>query len=181
VKGLQFKNIPIPKDNALRLRLACPAVFYFYASWNRLYLSFTMLIQDQNLLLIGQVAKASGLPIKTIRYYAEMGLLKTSGRSEGQFRLFSADVIDRLAFIKRIQKLGLSLQEIAGILQIYDRGLPPCSEIKQQLEHQISEIDRRIQELVSLRREISGLIEDWNPAETIQTGEICPVIQRESR
>ena len=135
--------------------------------------------QDQELLQIGQVAVQSQVPIKTIRYYEELGLLKSSGRTEGRFRLFTTDTITRIAFIKRLQKLGLSLQEIAEILKVHDRGLAPCAEIKQQLEHQILEIDRRIAELMTLRGEINGLLEDWTPPAKATTGEICPILQKQ--
>lgn len=135
------------------------------------------LSQDQVLLQIGQVAVLSQVPIKTIRYYEELGLLKSSERTEGGFRLFSLDTIKRIAFIKRLQKLGLSLQEISEILKVYDQGLAPCSEIKQQLEHQVSEIDHRIAELMTLRDEISNLLKDWTPPARAETGEICPILQ----
>jgi MerR family transcriptional regulator, copper efflux regulator len=140
----------------------------------------TAFSQSQTLLQIGQVASSSGVPIKTIRYYEELGLLKPLGRTESKFRLFEPDTINRLTFIKRLQKLGLSLQEIAEILQVYDRGLPPCDEIKQKLEQQLLDIDRRIQELQTLRGEIGSLLGDWTPDEEMRSGEICPILQRSS-
>jgi MerR family copper efflux transcriptional regulator len=133
--------------------------------------------KDQLLLQIGQVAVQSQVPIKTIRYYEELGLLKSSERTEGGFRLFAPEIIKRITFIKRLQKLGLSLQEIADILEVHDRGFAPCSEIKQQLEHQILEIDRRIAELMTLRGEINELLDDWTPTDKTTEGEICPIIQ----
>ncbi|WP_190315992.1 heavy metal-responsive transcriptional regulator [Pseudanabaena sp. UWO310] len=136
-----------------------------------------VITSSQELLLqIGQVAAKSQVPIKTIRYYEELGLVKSAGRTEGKFRLFAPETIARIAFIKRLQKLGLSLQEIAEILAVYDRGLAPCAEIKQQLEHQILEIDRRITELMTLRSEISELLEDWTPQPQAIAGDICPIL-----
>ncbi len=76
-----------------------------------------MLTQEKKLLLIGQVTDISGIPIRTIRYYESLGLIKSSRRTEGGFRQFSLDVLTRLAFIKRAQNLGLSLEEIGNILQ----------------------------------------------------------------
>jgi len=137
------------------------------------------LSQNQIFLQIGQVAEQSGVPIKTIRYYEELGLLKSSGRTDGKFRLFVGDVIKRLAFIKKLQKLGLRLREIAEILQVYDRGLAPCNEIKQQLENQVTEIDRRIAELIGLRSEIKSLLKDWTSTERAEIGEICPILQKD--
>ncbi len=137
-----------------------------------------LLAQEQKLLLIGQVAKESGIPIKTIRYYEELGLITSSGRTEGQYRLFKPELIARLAFIKTLQKLGLSLQEIVEVLQIYDGGNLPCDEIKQKLETQLVEIDRHLLELTALRGKVSSLLESWTPTETDDSGEICPILHK---
>ncbi len=91
--------------------------------------------------MIGQVTALSGVAIRTIRYYEERGLLKSSGRTEGGFRQFYPDVITRLAFIKRAQNLGLSLEEIGEILKVYVQGNLPCGKIKHKLEDKLLEID----------------------------------------
>jgi len=136
-----------------------------------------MLVQEQTK-LIGSVAKESGVPIKTIRYYEELGLLKTSGRTEGGFRIFNPDVLTRLNFIKRAQRLGLSLAEIKEFLDIHDQGELPCEHVKTKLEDKISEIERQIQQLQILKLELKGLLSGWetipeNPEQTI-----CPIIER---
>ena len=135
-----------------------------------------MLVQEQTK-LIGSVAKESGIPIKTIRYYEELGLLKTSGRTEGGFRIFSSDVLVRLNFIKRAQRLGLSLAEIKDFLDIYDQGELPCDRVKIKLKDKISEIEQQIQQLQILKLELKGLLSGWetipeNPEQTI-----CPIIE----
>ncbi len=128
--------------------------------------------------LIGSVAKESGVPIKTIRYYEELGLLKTSGRTEGGFRIFSPDVLARLNFIKRAQRLGLSLAEIKDFLEIRDRGELPCEHVQVKLAEKISQIEQQIQQLQILKLELKGLLSGWenipeNPEQTI-----CPIIER---
>lgn len=130
------------------------------------------------LLLIGQVAEQTHIPIKTIRYYEELGLLHTSGRTEGGFRQFSPEVLVRLAFIKRAQSLGLSLQEIGEILKVYDRGELPCGELKKRLEHKREEIDRRINQLQILQAELQGLLSGWESFPVEPNGTICPIIER---
>ena len=83
----------------------------------------------EKLYKIGSVAACSGLSVKTVRYYEEMGLLSPAvERSPAGYRLFIEAVFNRLAFIKRSQALGLSLEEIKDILQVRDRGELPCSE-----------------------------------------------------
>ncbi|NDJ25182.1 MerR family DNA-binding protein [Nostoc sp. B(2019)] len=140
-----------------------------------------MLTQDKKLLLIGQVTDLSGVPIRTIRYYESLGLLKSSGRTEGGFRQFSFDVLTRLAFIKRAQNLGLSLEEIGAILQVYDQGQPPCGDIKEKLEDKVLQIDHQIEQLLTLQSEIKGLLSGWqNTGSQQHEGTICPIIQNSS-
>ena len=136
-----------------------------------------MLTQDKKLLLIGQVTDISGIPIRTIRYYESLGLLKSSRRTEGGFRLFSLDVLTRLAFIKRAQNLGLSLEEIGNILQAYDQGQAPCGEIKEKLENKLLQIDHQIDQLLTLRSEIDGLLSGWKNNGRQHKDTICPIIQ----
>ncbi|MBH8551231.1 heavy metal-responsive transcriptional regulator [Nostocaceae cyanobacterium CENA357] len=139
-----------------------------------------MLIQNEKLLLIGQVTDLSGIPIRTIRYYETLGLIQSSGRTEGGFRQFSFDVITRLAFIKRAQHLGLSLEEIGEILQVYDQGQPPCGDIKEKLEEKLSQIDYQINQLLTLRSEIGELLSGWKNKGGNQEDTICPIIQPSS-
>jgi MerR family transcriptional regulator, copper efflux regulator len=136
-----------------------------------------MLVQEQTK-LIGSVAKESGVPIKTIRYYEELGLLKTSGRTEGGFRIFGSDVLARLNFIKRAQKLGLSLAEIKDFLDIHDRGELPCEHVKIKLEDKISDIEQQIQQLQILKLELKGLLSGWETIPEISEETICPIIER---
>ena len=138
-----------------------------------------MLTQEHNLLLIGQIAEQSSIPIRTIRYYEDLGLLKSASRTEGGFRQFSPDALTRLSFIKRAQKLGLSLEEIKEILDVYDHGDLPCDEIKEKLEDKVLQIDRQIQQLLTLRSELDGLLSGWESVSHPQPGTICPIIQED--
>ncbi|MFN6530123.1 heavy metal-responsive transcriptional regulator [Nostoc sp. ChiSLP03a] len=140
-----------------------------------------MLTQDKKLLLIGQVTDLTGIPIRTIRYYESLGLINSLRRTEGGFRQFSLDVLTRLAFIKRAQNLGLSLEEIGNILQVYDQGQTPCGEIKEKLEDKVLQIDRQIDQLLTLRSEIKGLLSGWKNISNHHEKTICPIIQNTSQ
>ncbi|OKH18425.1 heavy metal-responsive transcriptional regulator [[Limnothrix rosea] IAM M-220] len=131
-------------------------------------------------LKIGEVAQQSALPVKTIRYYADLGLLSAvMGRSPAGYRLFSPAVLNRLAFIKRAQSLGLSLQEIGKILGVHDGGHLPCGVVKQQLHDKLAEINTQIDELVTLRGELQGILSGWQdfPAQNGSKPTICPNLQ----
>lgn len=125
---------------------------------------------------IGPIAKESGVPIKTIRYYEELGLLQAVGRTEGGYRLFDSDVFTRLSFIKRAQSLGLSLAEIKEFLDVHDQGDLPCDHVRVKLQDKISDIDRQIQQLQILKSELQGLLSESAIPENSDTL-ICPIIQ----
>jgi len=137
-----------------------------------------MLVQDSQLLLIGQIATQSGIPIKTIRYYEELGLIKPLGRTEGGYRQFSLDVLTRLAFIKRSQSLGLSLLEIREILKVHDQGELPCGEVKEKLEDKLLQIEQQIKQLQTLQAELKGLLTGWEDFPIERPGTICPILQK---
>lgn len=126
---------------------------------------------------IGVVAEESGVSIKTIRYYEELGLLKPSGRTAGGFRLFDCSVLQRLHFIKRAQGLGLSLLEIKEFLSIHDRGNLPCEQIKIKLEDKVKAVDEQIQQLLILRQELSDLLSNWQVQPDHSPTSICPIIE----
>jgi DNA-binding transcriptional MerR regulator len=95
---------------------------------------------------IAEVARRSGLPASTLRYYEQQGLIESLGR-RGLRRTFAADVIDRLSLIALGRSAGLSLSEIA-------RMLSPDGEIRIDrvlLAAKADEIDRTIRKLETLR------------------------------
>lgn len=128
---------------------------------------------------IGVIAKESGVPIKTIRYYEELGLLKSSGRTEGGFRLFNNDTLARLHFIKRAQSLGLSLSDIKDFLDVHDSGQLPCEHIKIKLEDKVKAIDEQIQQLLILKQELEGLLSGWEIKPEQSHTTICPIIEHD--
>jgi len=133
------------------------------------------------LLKVGDVAEQCGLPTKTIRYYDDIGLLTpTVERSESGYRLFSPDVLNRLAFIKQAQALGLSLTEIHHILEIRDRGELPCGEVRHHLEAKVDAITQQIEALIALRSELQGILSGWedHPSGDRAAHTICPNLQK---
>jgi DNA-binding transcriptional MerR regulator len=142
--------------------------------------SRTLASQDK-LLKIGEVASSSGLPVKTIRYYEEIGLLTpTVDRSEAGYRLFNLQVLNRLAFIKRAQSLGLSLNEIHQILIVHDEGQLPCGEVKQHLQAKVQSITEQIEALETLKFELQGILSGWeeHPHSHRIAQTICPNLQQ---
>lgn len=134
-----------------------------------------MLVKEQPA-QIGAVAKTTGVPIKTIRYYEEIGLLQASDRTEGGFRLFDPTIFSRLRFIKRAQQMGLSLAEIKKLLEVHDQGDLPCEHVKVKLVEKITEIDQQIQQLRLLQEQLKGLLTHQGDFDSESI--ICPILER---
>lgn len=134
---------------------------------------------ESEALKIGQVAVDSGLPVKTIRYYADFGLLSPHiSRNISGYRLFSPSVINRLNFIKRSQSLGLNLRQIKEILTVHDEGKIPCGVAKQLLVDKLENIQNKIEELTILQSELKGILSGWqdSPSQESLNKSICPNI-----
>lgn len=126
---------------------------------------------------IGVLASRSGLTVKTLRYYEDLGLLPAIGRSEGGYRLFAEESLRRLEFIRRLKTLGLSLEEIQDCLAVHDAGELPCGDIEIQLGRQIERIDGQIKELRQLRMELQELLAGWQSDPAKDGNVICPNLQ----
>jgi MerR family copper efflux transcriptional regulator len=133
----------------------------------------------QRRLKIGVVASISGLSVKTIRYYEDIGLLApTVLRAESGYRLFDVSVLERLAFIKRAQSLGLSLTEVHEILQVHDQGQLPCGEVKHHLQEKMKQLNDTINALLHQRSQLEAILSGWNENPTPhKPAIICPNLQ----
>src|SRR2546426_12524060 len=101
-------------------------------------------------LRIGEIAKRAGVSIDTMRYYERLKLLPRPRRSSGGFRLFASEHIERVQFIKQAQDLGLSLDEIKGLLAT--GGADECRKVRDLLQRKLTELDDRLKAMKSFRR-----------------------------
>ncbi|MFV2084602.1 MerR family transcriptional regulator [Micromonospora sp. LOL_021] len=76
---------------------------------------------SRELMQIGEVAERTGLSLRTIRYYEEVGIVVPSARSQGGFRLYTQADVDRLLVVKRMKPVELTLDQIRELLEILDR------------------------------------------------------------
>lgn len=119
---------------------------------------------------IGELADRTGTTTKTIRYYEQIGLLPEPDRDINDYRNYSDEAVDRLEFIRGAQATGLTLTEIASILDLRSQGETTCHHVIDLLERHTSALDKHIKNLRQTRKKLVGLTErarDLDPADCV--------------
>ncbi|HZA75904.1 MAG TPA: heavy metal-responsive transcriptional regulator [Acidimicrobiales bacterium] len=106
---------------------------------------------------IGELSARADVPIKTIRYYEDIGVLPAPARTPSGYRDYTDGVTDRLAFVRAAQSVGLTLGEIREIVALRDRGETPCEHVTNLLDRRAGEIEQRIADLQRLQGELRRL------------------------
>lgn len=122
-------------------------------------------------LTIGEISRASGVHVETVRYYQGLGIVRTPPRPQSGFRRYDAQDIARLRFIKRAQHLGFTLDEVKALLQLEDGR--NCRETRLLAEHKLSEIENKVADLERMRSALQGLIGACTSGKRPRS---CPII-----
>lgn len=121
---------------------------------------------------IGQLARTAGTGVETIRYYERRGLMPEPPRAASGYRRYPLDAADRLHFIQRVKRLGFTLEEIAGLLNLEEGG--DRGQVKAFAEAKLEEIETRIADLEHMRaslRELTARCSGEGPVAG------CPIIE----
>jgi Cu(I)-responsive transcriptional regulator len=120
---------------------------------------------------IGEAARHSGLPAKTIRYYEEIGLVRPD-RRDNNYRDYGAHALEVLRFLRRSREFGFTIEQCRALLTLYEDPTRCSFHVKQLAASRINEIDEKIRELEALRESLGQLVHqcrgDADPA--------CPII-----
>jgi len=108
---------------------------------------------------IGELAKATGTPVETIRFYERAGLLPVAERSEGNYRIYGAAHDERLSFIRRCRSLDMALDEIRTLLRFKDAPQENCGQVNALLDDHVGHVAARIRELKDLEKQLRALRE----------------------
>lgn len=108
---------------------------------------------------IGDVAQASGLPAKTIRYYEEIGLIRPA-RGDNSYRSFSETDLHKLRFLCRSRALGFSIEDCRALLALYEDDQRASAEVRQIARRHLTEIERKIADLNALAGTLTHLVEN---------------------
>src|SRR5438445_9431055 len=112
-------------------------------------------------LKIGELARRAGVTAKAIRFYELKRVLPPAKRAANRYRLYDDDAVGMLYFVKQATGLGLTLAEIKEIISIRRGGRPPCAHVHRLLRDKALELDRKLKDLLELRRRIRQSLTAW--------------------
>lgn len=121
---------------------------------------------------IGEASRLSGLPPKTIRYYEDVGLVKPARATNG-YRNYRDRDVHMLRFLQRSRSLGFSIDETRCLLSLYADENRKSEDVKRLASRRMAEIDRKIAELMSLKRVLLDLTEQCQGG----GGPDCPILE----
>ncbi len=121
---------------------------------------------------IQTAARLAGLPVKTVRYYDEIGLVRPARRPNG-YRDYSEQDAHKLRFLARARSLGFSIEECRQLLSLYEDESRASRDVKKLAEERIAQIDRKIEELKALRASLAYLVEACHGDERPD----CPILE----
>jgi len=121
---------------------------------------------------IGEVAKRSGVPTKTIRYYEEVGLIPAASRTESGYRTYGDRDLATLRFVKRSRSLGFSVKDVSALLTLWHDRDRASAEVKSLAAAHVSRIDEKVAELISIRDTLIHLMERCHGDERPD----CPIL-----
>ena len=107
---------------------------------------------------IGDVAQATGLPAKTIRYYESAGLIAPPARSEGNYRLYDERHVQTLRFIQHARHLGFSVKEVGALVALWRDKRRASADVRRLAAAHLDDIDARIAELKRMRQTLEDLV-----------------------
>lgn len=122
-------------------------------------------------LTIGAVADAAGVNVETIRFYQRKGLIAEPARAYGTIRRYASSDVERVKFVKAAQRLGFSLEEVAGLLNLDDGTR--CDEAREFAEQKLADVRSRLADLRRIETVLARLVRDCSASHGTVS---CPLI-----
>lgn len=121
---------------------------------------------------IGELSRAAGVPISTLRFYERRGLVRPASRSRAGYRSYVDADVARVRFLRRAQELGFTLEELGVMLAMSEGRTVKADDIGRVGSAKLAEIDARIKDLARVRDALAGLLS----ARCLDPDEPCPII-----
>jgi DNA-binding transcriptional MerR regulator len=114
-----------------------------------------------NVLRSGELARLTGVSADTLRHYERLGILPTSLRTSGGYRMFPPSAVERVQMAQRALQLGFSLSEVSEILRSRDNGDVPCHRVLNLTEEKLRSVSQQIKELRRTEAYMRKLVREW--------------------
>ena len=124
-------------------------------------------------LQIGELARRTGCNIDTIRYYEKVGMLAPPMRTEAGYRLYGADDVRRLSFIRRARELGFQPEEVRAMLRLSDEQAQPCAEVMGVARSHLADVRSKIADLQAMEAALEILVVKCEKG----LSTLCPLIE----
>ena len=122
---------------------------------------------------ISKAAALAGLSVKTVRYYADIGLVTPYQDAKTSYRDYSKDDLAKLQFIGKARRYDFSIEECRELLSLYQDKSRPSSEVKALTVEKIKQIEQKMKELTSLKHQLSSLAASCNGDHRSD----CPILE----
>ena len=120
---------------------------------------------------IGQLAKSASVGVETVRYYQRLGLLTPPDKPHTGFRSYSKDDLARLKFVRRAQRLGFSLDDIAGLIELSNAD---CADVQVLARHKLDLVRQKLADLHRIADVLDGVLRQCTARGSHQG---CPIIE----
>ena len=120
----------------------------------------TSAVSDQSL-RSGELARLTGVSADTLRHYEKLGIIPTSQRTNGGYRMFPATAVERVQLAQRALQLGFSLNELSEILRTRDNGGVPCHRVLRLTEEKLRSLGQQIEELQRTQAYMGRIVRAW--------------------
>lgn len=129
---------------------------------------------------VSELSKQSGVSRETIRYYTKIGLIHPTRDPDNGYRYFTDKDAELVSFTKKAKSLGLSLSEVAQVIEISNNGESPCELVQQLVRNKLWETRNQINELLSFSLKLEDVLKEWSDEDlsSYVNHSICPLIER---
>lgn len=129
---------------------------------------------------VKELARAAGVTPETVRHYTRAGLLEPARDPDNGYRIFAAEDLARLRFVRAARRLGFTVDDVIEIVAHAARGSTPCPFVRERAQLRLEEVRHREEELESQRRRLEAVLGLWDelPDGIPEGRSVCPLIER---
>jgi DNA-binding transcriptional MerR regulator len=131
----------------------------------------------ESALTIGAVAKRAGVAVDTVRYYERRGVLPRAERRRSGYRAFLPQAVDRIVFVKELQAIGFSLDEIVEVLRLADRGVASCASVRGYAQATLNRLDAKVAALTAVRNRLASALSGCADGACVQIEQVTPLVR----